>query len=153
MNLDLNINDLSCTNSFFFPFLLFNGLPIPLARPLKSTSPIPILNFTLYFHLLTITKNHRGTYVVMAQSGIHNLRHTTKYTNLSMAWTSSMACHCQNGHLLKVFSFMWMDKKLTLSSITSLSSHSSLVTIPYIVVSPLDIRTTTHAHTHKLTWT
>ncbi|XP_014490398.1 pentatricopeptide repeat-containing protein At1g05750, chloroplastic isoform X3 [Vigna radiata var. radiata] len=107
--------------------------PTPLPHPPKPSSPISIPNQT-----------HFNTNQSLS------LRHTTKYADPIVAWTSSIAQYCKGGHLVKAASEFVRMREANIEP-----NHITLITLLSVCAhhpsqSSITFGTAVHAHACKL---
>ncbi|TKY48679.1 Pentatricopeptide repeat-containing protein [Spatholobus suberectus] len=114
--------------------------PTQLPHPPKSASPISLPNQTHFTFSTTNSNTNQSLF----------LRHTTKYTDPIVAWTTSIAHYCKSGRLVKAASeFVQMREAnvepnhITLITLLSACAH-------YPSRRSISFGTTIHAHAHKL---
>lgn len=118
----------------------FKAIPTQLPHPPKSPSPNSLLNQT---HSTFCTTNSNTNQNL-------SLRHTTKYTDPIVAWTTSIADCCKSGHLVKAASkFVQMrEAAIEPNHITFITLLSACAHYPSR--SSISFGTAIHAHVRKL---
>uniref|UniRef100_A0A0R0HFM4 Pentacotripeptide-repeat region of PRORP domain-containing protein n=1 Tax=Glycine max TaxID=3847 RepID=A0A0R0HFM4_SOYBN len=118
----------------------FKAIPTQLPHPPKSPSPNSLLNQT---HSTFSTTNSNTNQSL-------SLRHTTKYTDPIVAWTTSIADYCKSGHLVKAASkFVQMrEAAIEPNHITFITLLSACAHYP--ARTNFSFGTAIHAHVRKL---